>query len=151
MSCKWCEARLAPFVDGELTPRDRSLVRRHTNGCPTCGALLAELRVIDGMLAQPRAVCLAADFTRATMAEVRDLPPPGPPRRPIAAFVVCYLVAAWLLLGAAAVLSPTVLDGAASTAFDVGRTAVDAAGGIGRVGGRLAAHVVPAIVERSLP
>ncbi len=138
MSCKWCEARLASLVDGELTPRDRSLVTAHVARCATCAALLSELRVIDGLLLTSREVRLAPNFTVATMAELHELPPPAATRPPIAALVVCYVVGCWLLVGAALLLSPDRLGAVAATVLDAARTVANALGGIGRVFARLA-------------
>ena len=138
MRCNQCEARLAPFVDGDLTPRDRVAVLRHVKTCPHCAALLAELRVIDGLLLGPGNVWLADDFTAATMAELRELPRPAKRRTPLAALVVCYLVGSWLLLLAASVLAPQMLRALALTALDNIRTFGDALGGLGHVFARLA-------------
>jgi len=138
VSCSWCEARLAPLVDGELTPRERALALRHVDGCAHCAQLLEELRVIDGLLLRPGSVQLAPNFTFATMAELHDLPHPAERRTPIAALVVCYLVASWLLLVAALVLSPFVLRTTALTALNVVRTVADALGGLGHVVARFA-------------
>jgi anti-sigma factor RsiW len=139
--CSWFEARLAPLVDGELAPRDRVAVMAHVDGCAHCAGLLEELRVVDALLLDPRAVRLAPDFTRDTMAEVRAMPPPRCERTPFAAYGVSYLVASWLLLAAACVLAPSVLHAGAQTVWSVLRTLFGTLGGIGHVAARLTERV----------
>ena len=141
MNCSWSEERLAPLVDGELTPRERAAVLRHVAGCPHCEGLLEEVRVVDGLLLGSRTVPLAPDFTTATMAEVRAMPPPCPTRTPLAAYGVSYLVASWLLLAATVVLAPNVLRAGGATALAVLRTLLESLGGIGHVVARLPEHV----------
>jgi hypothetical protein len=137
VTCNWCEARLAPFVDGDLTPRIRAAVVAHVDRCASCAGLLEELRVIDALLLEPREMRLAPNFTFATMAELRDLPPPSRPCTPIRAFTVSYLVACWLLVIAATILSPQPLRAAGETLAGVARTMVEALGGVGHVAARL--------------
>lgn len=139
MSCRRCEARLAPLLDGDLRAGERAWVLRHVAGCRSCAALWEELRVVDGLLLRPGEVRLEADFTGATMAEVRDLPCPVSRHIPVAALIVCYLVGSWLLLAAALILSPLVVAGAVAALLHGARTVVDALGGVGRLIGRLAA------------
>lgn len=129
MSCSWCEGRLAPLLDGELTGRERALVERHTSNCIRCAQLLGELRVIDGLLLTSRKVELGPTFTFATMAEVHDRPAPARCGTPFVALVVCYVTAAWLLVLAALVLAPFDLRSFALRSFDTARTLFDALAG----------------------
>jgi anti-sigma factor RsiW len=44
-------ARLSPYLDGELEPRDRRLVEEHVHRCPECRRVLATLRrTLEGLL-----------------------------------------------------------------------------------------------------
>jgi hypothetical protein len=71
---------------------------------------------------------LPANFTFATMAEVRSLPRPHVSSAPVVAYLVSYLAAAWLLVGAGfllaaptmRVLGETALDGIAQLARTLG-------------------------------
>lgn len=109
MTCNSSEALFEGFLEGELVPRERAALLAHVDACTACRGLLEELRVVDALLLEPRAVCLAPNFTFATMAEVRALPAPRVQRPPVLAFTVSYLVAAWLLVGAAFLLAPQVV------------------------------------------
>jgi anti-sigma factor RsiW len=129
---------LAPFVDGEVTPGERAAVLRHVDECAQCRTLLEELRVVDGLLLRPRDVRLDANFTLETMAELRDLPAPAERPTPLAALIVCYVVASWLLLLAASILSPQPLRSAAQTVLGGGHTLVEASAGVWHVFARLA-------------
>jgi anti-sigma factor RsiW len=141
VNCSWSEARLAPFLDGELTPRDHAAVLAHVDACAHCAGLLEELRVVDGLLLGPRSVRLGPNFTVATMAEVRAMPAPRCPRAPLAAYGVSYLVASWLLLAATCFLAPGVLRAGVAAALAVLRTVLEALGGIGHVAARLTERV----------
>ncbi len=133
MNCSWCEERFEEFLDGVLTSGERARLLRHIDGCDDCRALLEELRVVDALLLTPRSVELAANFTFATMAEVRSMPAPQACRAPFAAYVVSYLVAAWSLAGASFLIAPNTVRAAGETAFDVARNVIVAAGGLGHV------------------
>lgn len=141
MSCNWCEARLAPLVDGELAPRDRAAVLAHVDACARCAELLEELRVVDALLLGPRTVRLGPEFTSATMAEVRAMPAPACARAPLAAYGVSYLVASWMLLAAAFVLAPGLLRTAGVAVLGVLRTLLEALGGLGHVAARLTERI----------
>lgn len=137
MNCSWPSERFEELLDGTLTPGERTRVLAHVGSCRDCGSLLDELRAIDGLLLTPRHVSLNSDFTRATMDELRAQPAPGHRSCPIAAYVVCYLVAAWSLIAAACVLSPQLLRAVASMSLASGRTVIDAFGGVGHALARL--------------
>jgi hypothetical protein len=85
--------------------------------------LLEELRVVDALLIAPRTIELPADFTRATMADVRALPPPQTeaPRRHLLAWLVSFIVGSWCLIGAASLIAPTTVLGTIQTALSVTR------------------------------
>jgi len=127
MRCSSSEKRLDEYVEGGLTPRDRSLVEAHVADCAAGTSLLEELRVIDALLITPRTLEPAANFTFKVMAEVRCMPQPHVHRTPALAVLVTYVVFAWLTIGAFALFA----RGAALTALTSIRTWV--AGVVGSV------------------
>jgi anti-sigma factor RsiW len=131
--CSWCEERFERFLDGDLVPTERARFVAHIDGCDPCRSLLEELRVVDALLLRPRAIEPAPNFTFETMAEVRALPPPSPPQARLPAYLVCYVVAAWLLVGAGFVLAPRAMRAFGETALDVARTVAVALGGVWHV------------------
>ena len=137
MNCRWSEERFERFLDGDLTPRDRSTLLAHVDACDGCRGLLEELRVVDALLLEPRTVTLAPNFTFATMAEVRALPTPAPKSVPVAAYAVCYLVATWSLIAAAFLIAPQWIRSAAETAVDAAQAILASLGGLGHVAARL--------------
>jgi anti-sigma factor RsiW len=76
MHCSSCEPFLDAYVDGTLSPARAAKVATHVDACSRCASLLAELRVIDGLLLAPRQIDLAANFTFKVMAETRSMPAP---------------------------------------------------------------------------
>lgn len=98
MRCSWCEPLLDAYVEAALPPRKTRNVSEHLRRCVSCTALLAELRVVDALLAtgQWRAE-VPSDFTPAVVAATR-LTPQHAPRRVVPWFpLAIYLVAAWTL------------------------------------------------------
>lgn len=105
MRCSWCEALLDQFVDGGLEPARAASVALHLRDCPACEALHQRLRIVDALLTTAHAPALDTGFTFDVMQRVRAMPSPALPKRhwlPLAAF---YLVAAWILAGAAYALA----------------------------------------------
>ncbi|MBD5635845.1 MAG: sigma-70 family RNA polymerase sigma factor, partial [Candidatus Eremiobacteraeota bacterium] len=100
MRCSSCEKRLDAYVDGSLSPRERTQVAAHVAACPACASLLEEFRVIDALLVTPRTLEPAANFTFKVMAEVRCLPRPHAHRSPALAVLGTYVVFAWVTIGA---------------------------------------------------
>lgn len=131
VSCSWCEERFEGFLDGALSAGERARLLAHVDGCDACRGLLEELRVVDALLLQPRTVELPPNFTFATMADVRAMPPPCAHRAPIAASLVAYIVTAWSLLGAAYLIAPNVVLAAGRDALAVANTVLAAFAGIG--------------------
>jgi hypothetical protein len=140
MNCSSSEALFERFLDNELTPAQRDAVIAHVDGCTGCRDILEELRVVDALLIVPRRVELAPNFTFATMAEARSLPPPAPYVPPVRAYLVSYLAAAWLLAGAAYVLAPLTMHALAGTLIDIARGIADTFGALGGVVGRMFAR-----------
>ncbi len=140
VTCSWCEERFERFLDGEVSPVERERFLAHTEGCAGCRSLLEELRVVDGLLLAPHAVEPAPDFTRTTMADIRAMPPPSVPPSPLPAYLVCYVVAAWSLIGAGFVLDPHAMRAFGETSLGVGRTVVVAFGGVLHVAMYLGDH-----------
>ncbi|GAC1403788.1 MAG: hypothetical protein NVSMB64_06060 [Candidatus Velthaea sp.] len=150
MNCRSSEARFEPFLDGELVPRERVELIAHVEACAACRSLLEELRVVDALLLEPRDVQLAPNFTFATMAEVRALPAPRVDRSPMAAYIVSYLVAVWLIVAAAFVLSPNVVHLLGAMLFDIASSIANALGGLTHVLARSLGrdgNALPAVVS----
>jgi anti-sigma factor RsiW len=96
--CSWCEPVLAAYLEATLSPRKMHGVAKHLRHCESCAALLAELRVVDALLAtaQWRAE-VPTDFTVAVVAATQATPQHAPrqalPWLPLA----IYLIVAWAL------------------------------------------------------
>jgi anti-sigma factor RsiW len=97
MRCSSCEPLLDRYVEGTLTPREMVRVREHVSHCPRCASLVAELRVVDALLATTSAVELAPNFTFAVMAEVGSTPIHAVRRFPMWVALTTYVVAAWII------------------------------------------------------
>ena len=97
MRCSSCEPLLDRYIEGTLTPREMSRVREHLASCPHCAALMAELRVVDALLATTRPVELAPNFTFAVMAEARTTPLHAARRFPLWAVLGGYTAIAWVV------------------------------------------------------
>jgi hypothetical protein len=132
VTCNSSEALFEGFLEGELVPRDRVALLAHVDECAACRGLLEELRVVDALLLEPRTVRLAPNFTFATMAEVRALPAPHARRAPVLAFIVSYLVAAWLLVGAVFLLAPHVVRAVGTLSGALAHSLAGAFGGFER-------------------
>jgi anti-sigma factor RsiW len=137
VSCSSSEALFEGYLDDTLLPAQRARLLAHLNRCGRCKGVLDELRVVDALLASPREVELPANFTFATMAEVRALPRPHVSRAPLLAYLVSYLVAAWLLIGAGFLLAPGALFAVGESALDVSGQLVRTFGAVGHAGARL--------------
>lgn len=82
MSCTEIRDALVSYLDGELEPAERELVREHLANCGTCTAEAEELRATLGLLgawspredAEPSAAHLAAEVAelRARVAELEE-------------------------------------------------------------------------------
>jgi putative zinc finger protein len=129
VTCSWCEERFERYLDGVLSAGEHVRLVAHVDHCDACRGLLEELRVVDGLLLAPRTVELPPNFTFATMADVRAMPPP-PPRRPIAASLVAYVVAAWSLVVAAVLIAPNAVLGAGRNALAGAVTVLAALAGL---------------------
>jgi len=96
--CSSCELLLDRYVEGTLTPREMARVGTHLRACSHCASLLAELRVVDALLATTKPVELAPNFTFAVMAEAASVPIHATRRLSLWAVLSFYLIAAWLAL-----------------------------------------------------
>jgi len=130
VTCSWCEERFERFLDGDLGAGERTRLLAHVDRCAGCRGLLEELRVVDALLLEPRTVELPPNFTHATMADVRAMPPPCASRAPIAASLVAYIVATWSLAGAALLIAPNAVLGAGRNALVVAGTVLAALAGL---------------------
>ncbi len=139
MSCSSSEALFERYLDDTLLPAQRARLLAHLNRCGRCKGVLDELRVVDALLAAPRAVELPANFTFATMAEVRSLPRPHvSSNRFVLAYVVSYLIAAWLFAGAGFLLAGGVMRALGETALDGSAQVIRTFGALGHAGARVA-------------
>lgn len=140
MTCSWCEERFERYIDGLLNDGERARLRLHVDGCTSCNGLLEELRVVDALLLEPRTVELPADFTSATMADVREMALPCPRHAPITASLVAYIVGAWALAAAAFLIAPDVVLSAGAKAVAVSGTVLAAIAGLGHTFAQLGNH-----------
>jgi len=133
VNCSSSELLFEAYLDDTLPPRKRVGVRAHLRSCGRCAGLFEELRVVDALLAGPAEPELPANFTFATMAEVRSLPRPHVCAPPLAAYLVCYLVAAWLLIGAAFLVETAAMRVLGTTALALSRALLRSLGSAGVV------------------
>lgn len=138
MSCSSSEDLFEAYLDGTLLPAQRARLLAHLAGCGACKGMLDELRVVDALIASPRHVELPENFTFATMAEVRSLPRPQVSPVPVYAYLVSYLVAAWLLIGAGFLLAPSTMRAFGEIALDASASVARVFGVVGHAGARIA-------------
>ncbi len=141
MSCSSSEALFEAYLDDTLLPSQRARLLTHLNRCGRCKGVLDELRVVDALLATPREIALPENFTFATLAEVRSLPRPHVSRAPVYAYLISYLVAAWLLIGAALLLASPTMRAFGETALDVSLQFAHALGAVAHAGVRVLGDV----------
>ncbi|HEX3469447.1 MAG TPA: zf-HC2 domain-containing protein [Candidatus Elarobacter sp.] len=122
MSCSSSENLFEGYLDNALAPAQRARLLAHLATCGHCKGVLDELRVVDALIASPRHVELPENFTFATMAEVRSLPRPHGSPAPFYAYLISYLVAAWLLIGAGFLLASGTMRALGEMAVDVSAT-----------------------------
>ena len=138
MSCSSSEDLFEAYLDGTLLPAQRARLLAHLAGCGPCKGVLEELRVVDALISSPRHVELPANFTFATMAEVCSLPHPHATSAPVYAYLVSYLVAAWLLIGAGFLFAATAMRALGETALDASASLARVFGIVGQAGARIA-------------
>lgn len=100
MRCSSCESLLDRYVECTLSPQQMLRIGEHLKTCASCASLVAELRVVDALLATTPAVDLPPNFTFAVMADVRSAPAPKARMQSVWAALTFYLIAAWLAAGA---------------------------------------------------
>ena len=98
MRCSSCRKLLDAYVEGTVSTRQMIAISAHIRSCPSCAAILEELRTVDGLLATMKPPEPAINFSFAVMAEVRSMPAPRPQRLNTFAFIGGYLVIAWLII-----------------------------------------------------
>jgi predicted anti-sigma-YlaC factor YlaD len=138
VSCNSSEVLFEAYLDDTLIPAERARLLAHLNRCGSCKGVLAELRAVDALLASPREIALPPNFTFATMAEVRALPQPHVSPVPVLAYLVSYLAAAWLLIGAGFLLASSTLHAFGETALDISRELIRTFDSLGHAGARFA-------------
>jgi anti-sigma factor RsiW len=137
VNCSSFEDRFEEYLDGTLTPAVRVRLRAHLDRCGSCQGVLEELRVVDALIAAPRSLELPGNFTFATMAEVRALPRPHGSPVPVVAYLVSYLAAAWLLIGAGFLLAANLMRAFGETTLDLAGSLARSLGALGHAGARL--------------
>lgn len=137
MSCNSSEDLFEAYLDATLAPAQRARLLAHLAGCGRCKGVLEELRVVDALISSPRHVELPANFTFATMAEVRSLPAPHVSAAPFYAYLVSYLVAAWLLIGAGFLFAASAMRAFGETALDVSASFARSFGIVEHTGARI--------------
>ena len=140
MNCSSSEEQFEALIEGTLPDPIRVRVFAHVDRCTPCTSVLEELRVIDALLLAPREANLAPNFTFKVMAEVAAQPLPRPRRSPVAAFVVAYSVAAWMLIGLIVIIAGPRAQTAMIAAQSVLATVFSAFGGFSRVAERGFSH-----------
>jgi anti-sigma factor RsiW len=138
VSCSSSEDLFEAYLDGTLLPAQRARLLTHLAGCGPCKGVLEELRVVDALIASPRHVELPENFTFATMAEVRSLPRPHATSAPVYAYLISYLVAAWLLIGAGFLFAASAMRAFGETALDASASFARVFGIVGHAGARIA-------------
>lgn len=100
MRCSWCEPLLDGYLENALPPRQMRDVAAHVRRCRSCEALLAELRVVDALLAtaSPPA-SIGSEFTAAVVSATAQAHQPFRRRFPLWAFLALYLAFGWLTIG----------------------------------------------------
>src|SRR5687767_9302817 len=78
MSCARYRGLLSRYVDGEVTPRQRSELLAHVDSCPECAAWLARARQADVLLKGGVPAMRPSDRVRATvLGAVKGFAPDG--------------------------------------------------------------------------
>lgn len=137
MTCSSSENLFEAYLDDTLLPAQRARLLGHLNGCGRCKGVFDELRVVDALLASPRAVELPENFTFAILAEVRAIPSPLGARAPVLAYLISYLVAAWLLVGAGFLLAGNMMRAFGEIAIDASAQLLHTFGAVGQAGARV--------------
>ena len=97
MKCSVCEARLAPYLEGDASPDVVRAVEEHLRDCAACRELASAMRAVELRLAGLPGIEARHDFTATVMTAIAALPAPKPARVRIRWFVG-YLAAAWAAL-----------------------------------------------------
>jgi anti-sigma factor RsiW len=103
MRCSSCEPLLDAYLETSLGQRQGAQVAAHLRSCVGCSALLAELRVIDALLATASSPgSVASNFTASVVSATRGATPRSHRRIPLWPPLVAYLATAWALFAFAA-------------------------------------------------
>lgn len=101
MRCSFFEARFDEYLAGTLPPAESARVARHATACTRCSETLAELRVVDALLLQPRLLEPAPNFTFKAMAEVRTMHAPRAHHHIAFGVMAVYTAFAWTAIALA--------------------------------------------------
>lgn len=97
MKCSVCEARLAPYLEGNASPDVVRAVEEHLWECAACRELASAMRTVELRLTGLPAIEARPDFTSSVMTAIAALPAPKPSRVRVRWFIG-YLAAAWAAL-----------------------------------------------------
>ncbi len=71
--CQKIESLLAPFVDGEIAPRERDHVEQHLQGCVVCASIVADFAATARLVATlPAPPALSSGFEAALARRIAD-------------------------------------------------------------------------------
>lgn len=101
MRCSSCEPLLDAYLEGTLRRRQARAIGAHLRSCPSCAALLGELRVVDALLTTARPHNVAPDFTASVVSATKETHPRLPRRMPVVVALLLYVVVAWALIALA--------------------------------------------------
>ncbi|GEM_PF-2980223 len=106
MRCSSSRSLFEGMLDGALTSRTQAALRQHLEECRECSALYEKLRIVDGLLLQPRVPEPPTQFTQRLMSEIERLAPPRPAVVPLVPILASYLIVAWLGIALALAFDP---------------------------------------------
>lgn len=145
MRCSSCEPLLDRYVECTLNARQMRQIAAHLQSCESCRTLLAELRVVDGLLFTTAVPDLPENFTFAVMAEVNSMPVPRARQHPVWSFLALYCSAAWVAAVLGMAYTRTSPGVAASAIWNALQNAGRAAGSVGVSTSQSLTHTMPGL------
>lgn len=118
--CNDCNQLISAYLDGEVTPAERSELLQHLATCPSCRATMDQYRTIGTRLRGMTPVLTPDSLTAAIYAQTVDAPPrrltllssrAGYPLAAVAAVLLVFVVAVFLLVdGYQRRIDPSIVD-----------------------------------------